>query len=122
MSKNVPVRTSNGELFFVQVDEEPATPSVSQDDRALLGADPLTPRGMAMGSGESVLKEELFTKAVKVIRGVASELTDGLQKANPKPSEVELSLNLGFDAGGNVWLFKGGANAALRLTLKWRLT
>ena len=109
----VPVKTRSGETFYVQVDEE-AQPGPVGDANVM-------PEGHAMGLGGAVLDTSLFSRAVGVIREVSEEVTEGLMSTHPRPSEVELSLNLGFDASGNVWIFKGGASASLRLVLKWRL-
>lgn len=109
----VPVKTRSGQTIYVQVDEE-ARPGPAGDDN-------LVPEGHGMGLGDAVLDTSLFSRAVDVVRDVSEEVTAGLMSTHPRPSEVELSLNLGFDASGNVWIFKGGASASLRLMLKWRL-
>lgn len=116
---DVPVKTQSGQMFFVQVDAE-ARPS---SDSAVGGGDAnLGPQGGgAMGRGDEVLDATLFSKAVAVIQGVSQDVTAGLMATDPRPSEVELSLNLGFDASGNVWIFKGGASANLKLVLRWKL-
>lgn len=116
----VPVKLKDGPLFFVEVEESRVMTPSQAVDRALgpQGGNDLGSHDLA----ERVLDPSLFGKAVDVVKHVSQEMTSGLLRDNPAPPhEVELSLSLGFDAGGNVFLFKGGANASLQLTLKWKL-
>lgn len=109
---HVPVKTKSGETFFVEVDAgaQPRAP-----------ADPnLVHRGgSAMGGPD--LEPTMFSKAVGVIQSVCQEVSDGLLHTEPRPSEVEMTVNIGFDVGGNVWIFKGSTSASLKLVLRWKL-
>jgi len=114
----VPVKTATDQLFFVEVE------GVGVGSPSILPADfdaSLVPDGGAMGAADKVLDPTLFSRAVEVIQGLSQEVTAGLLRTDPRPSEVEMSLSLGFDASGNVWLLKGGAKANFELTLKWKL-
>lgn len=115
----VPVKTRSGQMFFVQVDAE-AKPAFT-GDAEVVDPNRLPQGGGEMGSGHGLLDATLFSRAVEVIKDVSEDVTAGLMSSNPRPSEVELSLNLGFDASGNVWIFKSGASANLKLVLKWRM-
>lgn len=109
----VPVKTASGETFFVEVDAD-AQPSAPADPN-------LSHRGgNAMGRALD-LEPTMFSKAVGVIQGVSQEVSNGLLRTEPRPSEVEMTLNIGFDAGGNVWIFKGSTSASLKLVLRWKL-
>jgi hypothetical protein len=110
----VPVKTKSGATFLVEVEENapPATRSSADPNRGPAG-------GGAMGKRD--LEPTLFTKAVEVIQSVTQEVTDGLLATEPRPNEVEMSVNIGFDASGNVWIFKGGTKAALQLVVRWKL-
>jgi hypothetical protein len=123
----VPVQTQGGQQFFVEVTSA-ANSGASVEPAGDLGHDlghdpnlgPATDVG-AQGAADRVLNPTLFSKAVDVIRAVSHDVTSGLLDTNPRPSEVEIALGLGFDAGGNVWIFKGGAQANLKLVLRWKL-
>jgi hypothetical protein len=109
----VPVKTKSGTTFLVEVEE-----SASPGTRAVV--DPgVGPTGRAMGAGK--LEPTLFTRAVEVIQSVTQEVTEGLLATKPRPNEVEMTVNIGFDAGGNVWIFKGSTKAALQLVVRWKL-
>jgi hypothetical protein len=110
----VPVKTKSGTTFLVEVEE-----SASPGTRAVV--DPgVGPAGRAMGSRH--LEPTLFTKAVEVIQSVTQDVTEGLLGTKPRPSEVEMTVNIGFDASGNVWIFKGGTKATLQLVVRWKLS
>jgi Trypsin-co-occurring domain 1 len=108
----VPVKTKSGTTFLVEVEESAAPGTRGAVDP---GVDPA---GRAMGGK---LEPTLFTKAVEVIQSVTQEVTEGLLGTKPRPSEVEMTVNIGFDAGGNVWIFKGSTKAALQLVVRWKL-
>jgi hypothetical protein len=108
----IPVKLDNGGVFFVDAEVAPVPPGDSS----------LRPTGAAMG--RDVLDSDAegrFARAVEVVRGIAGELTAGLLAAGNAhpPTHIELELKLGFDAGGNVWIFHGSAEASLTLQLKW---
>jgi hypothetical protein len=63
----------------------------------------------------------MFAKAVDVIQSVTQEVTEGLLRTEPRPSEVEMTVNIGFDASGNVWIFKGSTKANVQLLVRWKL-
>jgi hypothetical protein len=107
----VPVKTKSGATFLVEV-EESATGTRAMD----LG---LEPTGRAMGAK---VEPTMFSKAIEVVQSVTEEVAEGLMKTEPRPSEVEMTVNIGFDAGGNVWIFKGSTKAALQLLVRWKLT
>ncbi len=138
MKNNIPVTTEAGAAFFVEVDAQPTadatgaslpSASVSEDTERTLGGSndsDLRPKG---GHMEGVSKKDAaaipgataFSSAVRVVKSVSEEITEGLMDTGRPPAEVELSLNLGFDASGNVWIFKGGTRASFRLVLKWKV-
>ncbi|MCG8417582.1 MAG: hypothetical protein MJE77_06510 [Proteobacteria bacterium] len=125
MSTKIPgtieVVTSDGERFFVQVDESAEPEPQVRRGAARSTTPPIRGLERAEKAADRVLQSELFARAAVVIKEVSQDVTSGLLETNPRPSEVQLSLDLGFDAGGNVWIFKGGARASMRLTLKWDL-
>ncbi len=121
MSNSVEVTTSNGQLFFVEIDEGEVESADGQQGADGDLARELGMKGKAMGSVDKVLKKTTFSKAVDVIQSLAEEVSNGLLAAEPRPNEVELGLNLSFGAGGNVWLLKGSANANLKVLLKWKM-
>jgi len=110
----VPVKTKSGTTFLVEV-EESAPPGTRGGVDASVG-----PTGRAMGARN--LEPTMFAKAVDVIQSVTQEVTEGLLDTKPRPSEVEMTVNIGFDASGNVWIFKGGAKATLQLVVRWKLS
>lgn len=120
MSNQIPVRTSNGEVVFVEIDTTTAGGAVIHDSDA--GAlEDLRPKGVAQGSAaDRVLQETVFSKAVGVIRGLVEDVSHGLMAAEPKPSQVDLELSMGLGASGNVVIFKGDANATFKLKLTWK--
>lgn len=109
----VPVKTKSGATFLVEVEE--STPAGT---RAVDGS--LGPAGRAMG--EPGVKPAMFAKAVEVIQSVTEEVAEGLLSTKPRPSEVEMTVNIGFDASGNVWIFKGSTKAALQLLVRWKMS
>lgn len=109
----LPVKTRSGTRFLVEV-EESAPPAAGSLVDTNLG-----PTGHAMGARD--VEPTMFTKAVDVIQSVTQEVTEALLATEPRPSEVELSVNIGFDASGNVWIFKGGTKASLALVVRWKL-
>jgi hypothetical protein len=108
----VPVKTKSGETFLVEVEE-----STSSGTRAADAG--VNPAGSAMGTRH--VEPTMFSKAVDVIQSVTQEVAEGLLSTKPRPSEVEMTVNIGFDASGNVWIFKGGTKAALQLQVRWKL-
>ena len=133
MSKQIPrkitAQTQNGVSFFIagrrgrrqrcgldRPERRPPRTRARGKEAALLGGS-----GNAMGGDADVPGASLFSKAVDVIKGVSEDVSSGLLQSDPRPSEVELSLNLGFDAGGSVWILKGNTKASLQLKLKWSL-
>lgn len=145
MSTEIPrmiqARTRSGKSFYIEVESrssgalEPAGHDPAADPPDAPGPDSEVSRsGDVTRSGDSdlfqggdaqgssrVLRTDLFVKAVDVLRDVSQEVTNGLLASDPRPSKVQLSLDLGFDAGGNVWILKGGARATMRLMLEWAL-
>jgi len=122
LSTKIPVETAGGTRFYVQVEAEEG-PGGALDGGEGVDAS-LMPRGSdtrAMGPADKVLQTSMFRKAVTVIQDISQEVASSLEQTRPAPSEVQLSLDLGFDAGGNVWLLKGSARASLRLVLKWNM-
>ncbi len=147
----IEVKTKSGQPFFVEVDvPAPANAPAGADSPASLNQTPITPQTtgpMPAGHGEAApqrgpfvdtsldgslsvergskamgdLEPTMFNKAVAVIQNVAEEVSAGLLSVDPSPSEVELSVNIGFDARGNVWLFRAGTNASLKMVLRWKL-
>lgn len=115
----VPVKTHAGTTFFVEVDaaapDAPSAPGLPDAS----DAPELAPDGAAMGAPR--IDTALFARAVEVVQSVSQDLSEGLLATEPRPSSVELALDLGFDAQGNVWIFRGGAKASLKLTLRWNL-
>lgn len=109
---HVPVKTKSGRFFLVET-EESAAPATRP------GADAgLVPEGHAMGARD--VEPALFAKAVDVIQSVTEEVAEGLLGVEPRPSEIEMTVNVGFDASGNVWIFKGGTKATLQLVVRWK--
>jgi hypothetical protein len=109
----LPVKTRSGATFLVEV-EERTTPATSTLVDTNLG-----PAGQAMGARN--VEPTMFAKAVDVIQSVSQEVTEALLATEPRPSEVEMTVNIGFDAGGNVWIFKAEAKASLGLVMRWKL-
>ncbi|WP_428265018.1 CU044_2847 family protein [Haliangium sp.] len=109
----VEVKTKSGQTFFVE------TEAVSAPARGPSGDAVLLPDGQAMGVGDD-LHPTMFDKAVGILQSVAQDVSDGLEGIDPRPTEVEMSVDIGFDASGNVWIFKGGTKASLRLVLRWK--
>lgn len=110
----LPVKTKSGATFLVEVEERTA-PAPG----ALVDAN-LGPAGQAMGARD--IEPTMFARAVDVIQSVSQEVTEALLATEPKPSEVEMTVNIGFDAGGNVWIFKGSTKASLALVVRWKLS
>lgn len=108
----VPVKTKSGATFLVEVEESATGPRAVDFD--------LSPEGRAMGAGK--VEPTMFSKAIEVVQSVTEEVAEGLMQTEPRPSEVEMTVNIGFDAGGNVWIFKGSTKAALQLLVRWKLT
>ncbi|GAB4558286.1 MAG: hypothetical protein Tsb0020_03140 [Haliangiales bacterium] len=98
-------------------DRAPAAQRGPFVDTSLDGSLSVERGSKAMGN----LEPTMFNKAVAVIQNVAEEVSEGLLSVDPSPSEVELSVNIGFDAHGNVWLFRAGTNASLKMVLRWKL-
>ena len=126
--RKIQSQTKGGQTFFIQVDDDdaeaaaasgPAGDSSGQITRGGDNDSGLRPKGVAQGEG--VLRTDLFAKAVTVIQDLSQDVSNSLLEINPKPSEVQLSLALGFDAGGSVWILKGSAKATMTLALKWKL-
>ena len=126
----IQARTQSGKSFYIEVEAQSGPAPAQAPDSA--GAEPdgddeevtrgdggLFHGGQAQGS--RVLRTDLFVKAVDVLREISEDVTTGLLDSNPRPSKVQLGLDLGFDAGGNVWILKGGARATMRLTLEWAM-
>lgn len=109
----LPVKTRSGTTFLVEV-EDSAQPAAGSLVDTNLG-----PTGHAMGARS--VEPTMFTKAVDVIQSVTQEVTEALLATEPRPSEVEMTVNIGFDAGGNVWIFKGSTKASLALVVRWKL-
>lgn len=109
----VPVKTRSGATFLVEVEE-----SASQDARVVDAS--VEPMGYAMGARQ--VEPTMFAKAVEVIQSVTQEVTEGLLRTEPRPNEVEMTVNIGFDASGNVWIFKGGTKASVQLLVRWKLS
>lgn len=108
----LPVKTRSGATFFVEVEESTRAPGSLVDTN-------LGPGGQAMGVRS--VEPTMFSRAVDVIQSVSQEVTEALLATEPRPSEVEMTVNIGFDASGNVWIFKGGTKASLELVVRWKL-
>lgn len=112
----LPVKLSNGEQVYVEIQAAEGAAPIDLD----LGLD-----GAAMGrKTPAALAEKQFGDAVRVAKGIAEEVSEGLVKkedTSRRLSEVSLEVSLGFEAGGNVFIAQGKASAALKLTLKWAL-
>ncbi|MEM9488518.1 MAG: CU044_2847 family protein [Myxococcota bacterium] len=142
--KTLAAATRTGRTFFIEVEQlapaavpdatlpgvsagsggavDDSSPTVDYKSIRSRGDDAIQPRGKPMEGSEFLgERTELFRGAVDVIKDISESVTDGLLNAENRPSEVSLTLDVGFDAGGNVWLFKAGARANMRLQLKWRL-
>jgi hypothetical protein len=109
----VPVKTRSGATFLVEVEESASAGARTVDT----GVEPM---GYAMGARQ--IEPTMFAKAVDVIQSVTQEVTEGLLRTEPRPSEVEMTVNIGFDASGNVWIFKGGTKANVQLLVRWKLS
>lgn len=113
----LPIKLKNGEHVDVEVESTPS--AVVEQGLELEGA----PMGRG-GKTAAALAEKQFGDAVRVAQGIAQEVSEGLVKkedTSRRLTEVALELSLGFNAGGNVFIAQGSANAALKLTLKWTL-
>ena len=120
MASKIEAKTKDGKSFFIEIEADEAAPaSASGSTRRSSGMG----EGTGMGAPDRVLKktDTMFSKAVEIIKSVSQDVSSGLLESNPRPSEVELSLDLGFDAGGDVWILRGSAKASMRLSLKWNL-
>ena len=109
----LPVKTKSGATFLVEVED-----SASTTPGALVDVN-LGPSGQAMGARS--VEPTMFSRAVDVIQSVSQEVTEALLATEPRPSEVEMTVNIGFDASGNVWIFKGGTKASLALVVRWKM-
>jgi Trypsin-co-occurring domain 1 len=113
----LPMTLKNGARFYVEVDADADAPAAEDDG--------VGPQGPAMGGRTArKLAETHFAGAVKVVEGVAAEVTEGLVKkedGSRRLSEVALEIALGFDAEGNVFFASGKASATLKLNLKWTI-
>jgi hypothetical protein len=114
LTMQIPVKLKNGGTFYVEVED--ASGSVE-----------LIPGGAPMGSGskEATATEQRFSEAVRVVEGIADEVTEGLIKkedSSKRLSEVGLEIQIGFDAQGKVLFFASAkASAVMKLNLKWTI-
>ncbi len=120
--QNIPIKLKNGATLHVEAEGAPEAVAAFT---ARADAD-LRPRGGAMSPPKSpaAIAETQFSDAVRVVAGVADEVTEGLVKKDDtsrRLSEIGLEIQLGFDAEGNVYFVKGKASAVLKLNLKWTI-
>lgn len=119
----LPIKLKNGKIFHVEVAAQPVAP-------AQLVAPALDPDIFTGGPAAGVsatasdMAEEHFGEAVGIVEGIALEVSERLvrEDSTHRLSEVELELELGFDATGKVLIFaEASASASLKLKLTWAL-
>ena len=95
--------------ILVEVDHPPAQPGVYGDVR---------------GGAEKVIEgaQDVFGKGVQLARTCASQLAEGIRKAqeDQRPDEFQVQLAIKLDAEIGAILSKTSAGAQMQVTMTWR--
>jgi len=102
MSEIVEFRLESGERVYLEAAEEPG-----------LGPRPA-------GRREAVRKaSETFEAALEKVKPAARAVVEAFREFN-QPDEIGLEFGIEFKTSANVFVLTGEANAAFKLSLKWK--
>ncbi len=103
MSEIIEFRLESGETVYVEAERDTV-------------ADP-----MPAGGGEEVLKRasETFETALDKVKPAARAVVKAFRELN-EPDEIGLEFGIQFKTEANVFVLTGEANAAFKLSLKWK--
>jgi hypothetical protein len=57
---------------------------------------------------------------MRIVRQMSARLTHTVDEMTHRPSDVELSFGIKFDAEAGALIAKAGVEAAVSVTLRWR--
>ncbi len=108
MKKLIQFTTTDGNNFFVEIDEPVAAEAV---------------RGYSeQGNTRGVLEtaKQSFNDALKPLKEISNSIIDSVRQISNAPDEVEVELGLKFSAQAGIILTSLDSEANFKITLKWQ--